>query len=146
MLDEPCKYLGMEESDGIDNSQMKDKLVKEYYLQIRQILKIEVNLKNTITAINMLAVPVLVYSFVIVNWLRKVVEKMDWKMRKLLTIEGILHLKADRLYIKRWNGGHGLVEMEFAYNATIVGLSVYIKQGKDRLTRLVQEYDTKKTK
>ena len=67
MLDEPCKYLGMEESDGIDNSQMKDKLVKEYYLQIRQILKIEVNLKNTITAINMLAVPVLVYSFVIVN-------------------------------------------------------------------------------
>ena len=31
VLDEPYKYLGIEEGDGIDNSQMKDKLVKEYY-------------------------------------------------------------------------------------------------------------------
>jgi hypothetical protein len=29
-LDETCKYLGIEESEGIDNSQMKDKLVREY--------------------------------------------------------------------------------------------------------------------
>ena len=65
-LDEPYKYLGTE-GDGIDNSQMTDKIVKEYYSRIRQFLKTELNLKNKITAINMLAVPFLVYSFVIVN-------------------------------------------------------------------------------
>ena len=31
------------------------------------------------------------------------------------------------------------------YNTALVGLSEYIKQGKDKLTRLVQEYDAGKT-
>jgi hypothetical protein len=38
------------------------------------------------------------------------------------------NLKADvnRLYIKRRSGGHGLVKLEYAYDAAIVGLSEYI--------------------
>jgi hypothetical protein len=70
-LDETCKYLGIEEHDGTDNSQMKDKLVNEYYRHIRQILKTESNSRNKITATNTLATSVLVYSFRIVNWLKK---------------------------------------------------------------------------
>jgi hypothetical protein len=38
------------------------------------------------------------------------------------------------------NGGRDLVEPEFTYNASIFGRCKYIKQGKNRLTRLVQEY------
>jgi len=97
---------------------MKDKLVKEYYRWVQQILKTKLNSKYKITAINTLAVPVLVYSFGIVNWLQKETEKTDRKMRKLLNIKEIHHPKADvnRLYIKRWDGGCGLVEMESAYN------------------------------
>jgi len=70
------------------------------------------------------------------------------KTRKLLTIGGIHHLKAgtNRFYIKRENGGCGLVEFYFTYNAAIVDLSDYIKRYKDRLPRLVQEYDTRKAK
>jgi len=30
-LDETCRYMDTEDSDGIDNSQMKGKLVKEPY-------------------------------------------------------------------------------------------------------------------
>lgn len=41
---------------------------------------------------------------------------------------------------------NGLVKLEPTYNAAIVGLSEYIKQGKDELTRLVQEYDAWKAK
>jgi hypothetical protein len=69
-------------------------------------------------------------------------------MCKLLTIEGLHHPKADvnRLYVDRRNGGHGLVELESARNAAIVGLSEYSEQGKDRLTRLLQGYDARKTK
>ena len=49
-------------------------------------------------------------------------------MTKLQSIEGIHHPKADvkRLYIKRWNGGRGLVKLQTAYNAAIVGLCKYI--------------------
>jgi len=38
---------------------------------------------------------------------------------------------------RRQSGGCGLVELESAYNAAVVGSSEYIKQGKS-LTRLVQ--------
>jgi hypothetical protein len=55
----------------MDDSQMKDKLVKAFYHHIWQILKTELNLKNKITAINTLATSVLVYSFGIINWLMK---------------------------------------------------------------------------
>jgi hypothetical protein len=60
-------------------------------------------MKNKMTAINRLALPVLIYSFRIVIWSRQETEKMDGKTRKLLTVEGIHHLKADvnRPYIKK---------------------------------------------
>jgi len=73
-LDESCKYLDTEEGDGIDNSQMKEKLVKEYYHRVWQILKTELNFKNKITAIKTLAVPDLVYSFRIEKKLRRQIE------------------------------------------------------------------------
>jgi len=61
-LDENYKYLGTYEGEVIDNSQMKDKLVREYYRLVPQILKTKLNLKYKITTINTLAVQVLVYS------------------------------------------------------------------------------------
>jgi hypothetical protein len=54
---------------------MKDKLVNEYYRWVWQILKTKLNSKYKITAINTLAVLVLVYSFGIVNQLKKETEK-----------------------------------------------------------------------
>jgi hypothetical protein len=70
-LQETHKNVGIGEGDGIDNSQMKDKLVKEYHYRVCQIPKTELNSKNTIRAINTVAVLILVHSLRIVNWLRK---------------------------------------------------------------------------
>jgi hypothetical protein len=39
-----------------------------------------------------------------------------------------------------------LDKLESTYIAAMIGLNVYIKQGKDWLTRLVQEYDATKDK
>jgi hypothetical protein len=61
--------LGMAEGDVMDK-QMEDKLVKEYYSQVCKFSR-QLNSKNKITAVSTLAVPALVYSFSIVNWLRK---------------------------------------------------------------------------
>ena len=62
------KYLGIEESEGIQHQQMKERLKKEYSRRLRMILKSELNARNKITAIGALAVPVLRYSFGIINW------------------------------------------------------------------------------
>lgn len=147
-MDETYKYLGVEERCGIENKCMKDRIEKEYYRRIRQIMKTELCSKNKITAINTLAVPVVAYSFGIVDWLRADVERLDRKTRKLLTTGGMHHPKADveRLYIKRRNGGRGLSELESAFDASIVGLSSYIEMGTDKFTKLVKEHDARKSK
>jgi hypothetical protein len=46
-LQQTHKNMGIKESDGNDNSQIKDKLVKEYYHRVRQIPNTELNSKNT---------------------------------------------------------------------------------------------------
>ena len=62
------RYLGIEESECIQHQQMKERLKQEYSRRLRMILKSELNARNKITAIGALAVPVLRYSFGIMNW------------------------------------------------------------------------------
>jgi len=56
---ENIKYLGNEESEGIQHPQMKERLKKEYTRRLRMILKSELIVNNKIIAIGELAVPVL---------------------------------------------------------------------------------------
>ena len=62
------KYLGIEESEGIQHQQMKERLKKEHIRRLRMILISETKTRNKITAIRALVVPVLRYSFGIMNW------------------------------------------------------------------------------
>ena len=48
------------------------------------ILKSELNARNKITAIRALAIPVLRYSFGIINWRTEEIKKIDRKTRKML--------------------------------------------------------------
>jgi hypothetical protein len=76
------------------------------------IIKSELNARNKITAIGALAVPVLRYSFGIINWRIEEIKQIERKTRKMLKMyEYKMHLpKADieRLYVKRKEGGRGL--------------------------------------
>ena len=96
--------------------------MKKYYWWVRQILEIELNSKNEITAINALDVSVLVYSFKIFNWLGKDTQKIVQKTRNLLTIQGIRHPKTDvnRPHIKGQIGSRGLVNLEITNNTDIL--------------------------
>jgi hypothetical protein len=101
------KYLGNEESEGIQHQQMKDRLKQEYNRRLRMILKSELNARNKITAIGAFAVRVLRYSFGVINWRIEEIKQIDRKTRKMLTIYKMHHPKADidRLYVKRKEGG-----------------------------------------
>jgi len=52
------KYFGIQESEGIQHQQMKQRLQQEYSRRLRMILKSELNARNKITAIGALAVRV----------------------------------------------------------------------------------------
>jgi hypothetical protein len=76
-------------------------------------LNTELRAKNKIQAIEAFAVPILG----IINWHREEWRKLDRKTRKLLTIHGQHHPKADIecLFVSRKPGGRGLMQLEAAY-------------------------------
>jgi len=84
------------------------------------------------------AVPVLRYSFGIVNLHQEELQKLDRKTRKLLTI----HPKADvdRLYIHRKQGGRGLMQLYAAHAVEITKLVQYIERKEDPLIQVVRTH------
>ena len=138
-----CKYLGVNEGDGIQHAKMKEKIRKEYYHRIPLVLKSELNAANRIDALNTLAVPVVTYSFNIINWKMEELKKLDRKTRKFLTMAKMHHPKADvdRLYIPRRAGGRGLVQLETTYKTTTIGLDTYLNNKDDYLLKIAKDHD-----
>ena len=101
--EEVYKYLGVNESNGIQHVTMKEKIRKECYRRVRAILKTELNSANRIQAINAFAIPVVTYSFCMIKWNLSDIKKMDIKICKLLTCNRMHHSRADveRLYVPR---------------------------------------------
>ena len=54
--EEGYKYLGILERDDICQEKMKEKVQKEYYKQVRAVLKSKLNGGNVINAVNVWAV------------------------------------------------------------------------------------------
>jgi hypothetical protein len=69
------KYVGIEESEGIQHQQTKERMKQQYSRRLRMILKSELNARNKITANGAVAVPVLRYSFSIFNWRTEEIKK-----------------------------------------------------------------------
>ena len=140
------KYLGISENAGINHKKMKDKILKEYCRRLRSILVSQLNSKNKFIAINSLAVPVLLYSFGIVNWTMAEIKRIDTKTRKILTRHKGHHPKADveRLYLKRSDGGRGLLQAEMSYKLSLIGLSTYLASTNDWTMKCVEAHETSK--
>ena len=117
---------------------MKEKIREEYYRRIRLVLRSELNAVNRTNAINTLAVPVVAYSFNIINWTVEDLKKMDRKTRKLLTMGKMHHPKADkdRLYLPRKSGERGLIQIERSYKTITIGLNAYIDKTEDNFLAL----------
>ena len=110
------------------------------------ILKSELKARNKITAIGALAVPVLRYSFGIINWRIEEIKQIDRKTRKMLTMYKIHHPKADidRLYVKRKEGGRILIQVEAVYKAEVINTAEYLntKYKEDHFVNIVKAHES----
>ena len=122
----------------MQRSQMKEKIRKEYYRRIPMVLKSELNSANKLEAINALAVPVVTYSFNIINWTLQELAKLDTKTRNFLNMYKMHHPKSDvdRLYLPRTEGGRGLTQQEPSYKSTTIGLDKYLQETHDTLLHM----------
>jgi hypothetical protein len=93
---------------------MKERLKQEYRRRLRMTLKSELKARSKITGIGALAVPVLRYSFGVINWRIEEIKQIDRKTRKMLKMYIMHHPKADidRLYVKSKEGGRGWYKLK----------------------------------
>ena len=143
---ETYKYLGMEEEYGVQHHQMKVKIKKEYKWQIKLVLNSELNARNKITTINTLAVPVVLYSYGIIDWKLNELQDLDKMTRKRLCMKRMLAKKADvdRIYLPCQEGGRLLMSLEKEYKATVVGLHKYMMNKEDPQIQAVLRHQTAK--
>ena len=143
---ETYKYLGMEEGEGVQHHQMKVKIKKEYKQQIKLVLNSELNARNRIAAINTLAVPVVLYSYGIIDWRLNEIQDLDKMTRKQLCMNRMLAKKADvdRIYLPCQEGGRSLMNLEKEYKATMVGLHKYMMNKEDPQIQAVLRHQTAK--
>ena len=137
------KYLGVNEADGVQHSKMKEKTRKECIRRVRSILKTELNSRNKLTAINTLAIPVVTYSFNVIDWNLSELKKIDTKIRKQLTRNRMHHPKSDvyRLYVPRSKGGRGIIQLELLYKTSMIGLLQYLDLSNDWMVHLVRVHE-----
>ena len=89
---ESYKYLGVLEADEVMVNEIKDKVKKEYYKKVRNVLETKLNSGNVFKAVS---VPVVRYSEAFIRWSRLQLEEVDRRSRKLLTMHNGFHLKSN---------------------------------------------------
>ena len=130
-LPDNLQIRGMKEDDDGNKYQGVLEVVrKEYFRRVKKILKSKLNGGNTIKAVNSRAVSIIRYGAGIVDWTKEELQEMDRKTIKLLTTNRALHPQADvdRLYLKRSEGGRGMIGVEDCVTIETNSLMSYIKQ------------------
>ena len=141
-------YLGIIELDKIKETEMKEKITKEYKRRQRLILKSKLNERNKVTAINTWAVAIFRYGAEIIQWKASELKDLDRKSRKAMTMYGGLHTKSDvdRLYVKREEGGRGLITVERCIREEENSLGFYVANSEENLIRGVSATETINTR
>ena len=112
----------MEGREGVQQYQVK--IMKEYKRRIKLVLKSELNVRNNTAAINTLAVPVILYSYGVIDWKLDEIQDLDRMTRKQLCMDQMPAKKAnvDRIYLPCQEGGRSLMNLEKEYKATMIRL------------------------
>ena len=118
---------------------MKGRIKKEYIRRVKNILKSKLHGGNIISAINSRAVSIVRYGAGIISWSKKELENLDRKTRKLMTMNGGHHPKADvdRLYLKRCEGGWGLIGLEDYVQVEVHSLKKCLSTSKEKILKEV---------
>ena len=117
--DESYKYLGIEELETIKHEAVKTRVKNNVKSKLRKLLATELNARNLFQAINKSILPLISYSFGVVNWNEDELKGYDIQIRKMLNMYRVFEINSDidRLYLPRENGGRGLLSVWDVFRA-----------------------------
>ena len=117
---------------------------REYFRRARLVMRSRLNGRNKIRALNTWAISLLRYGAGILNWRKNVLDEMDRKTRKIMTINKEFHPKSDivRLYVPRSKGGRGLLSCKSCIMTEENNLGWYVKHQAEPLLVAVKNSKT----
>ena len=118
--DQCYKYLGIDELTEIKHEEMKEKTNKNMKAKLRKLLETELNARNLFQAINEAVLPLITYTYGIINWNEDELKGHDIQIRKMLNMYRAFELKSDidRLYLPQEMGGRGLISIWDSFQAS----------------------------
>ncbi|KAJ0182259.1 hypothetical protein K1T71_001628 [Dendrolimus kikuchii] len=124
---ETYKYLGMSESLGIADADVKQTVKDRFFCRLRKVLTSLLSGGNKVRAFNSWVMPVLAYSFGILRWTQTELDALDRRVRCLLTKYRMHHPRSSvmRLYISRRCGGRGFLNAKDLHNREVNNLRAY---------------------
>ncbi|XP_039289959.1 uncharacterized protein LOC120352632 [Nilaparvata lugens] len=140
---ESYQYLGFDQNQAQDTVKIEMALCSEYKRRLRRLWSSELSGKNKVEATNMLAVPVLTYSFGVVKWNWNELQDLDRETRKRMHMERSLHPRSSvaRIYLPRHEGGRGLLGLENLHNRVALQFVCSIQRCSDPLMQLVHDHE-----
>jgi hypothetical protein len=135
------KYLGVLQTEEVMDKEMKRRVREEYLRRVRLLAKSKLNAGNLVQGINAWAVGVVRYSAGILEWTKEELREMDVRTRKVLTMNGGFHRQGSvlRLYMKRKEGGRGLISVEECVRLEEKGLYEYVKASDEWMLKELVE-------
>jgi hypothetical protein len=136
------KYLGFMQNLDL-SSNAKSVLKDKYINRIKTILKSELLAKNKIKAINTWAIPLLSYSFGILNWTETDLEELNRKTRTLFTEYRVHHPKSaiERFHLPRRYGGRGVLDIHYLCNKQVNNLQKYFIESSKAIHQILIQVD-----
>ena len=85
------------------------------------------------------SVSIVRYGAGIISWTKMELEELGRRTRKLMTMYGTHHPKADvdRLYLQRYEAGRGLLGLEFCVQVEVHNLEKYLITSKEKILKEV---------
>ena len=138
---ENYKYLGIHQAEDISTEKIKGKVKAEYLRRTRKVLESKLKSGNLFKAISTWGVSLFRYSDAFMDRKKEEISEIDRRTRKLLTMRKAHHPKDDvqRLYIKRKEGGRGLISIEECVEDAIAGLHQYIQNNQEIIREIIRE-------
>ena len=146
--EEGYKYLGVLEGERIKGKKMKERIRDEYLRRVRLLCKSKLRAANVISGINAWGIGVIRYTAGVLDWTAAELREMDIKTRKTLTLFGGFHREGgvDRLYLRRCEGGRGLISVEDCVRQEEKSLREYVESSGEWMLQVVREMELFKGK
>lgn len=126
---ETYKYLGVLQAKGIEHKTIKTALTDKYKSRLCQLLKTKLTAGHLTRAVNAYAVPVVGYSFGVINWTATELEQLNMVTRKMFTRfrSHHPHSSVERFHLPRALGGRGIMHMKHLHYKICKGIKSYFR-------------------